>query len=88
MRDIMKPKDENEISLRCSVFSKTIGTLSTKYRLREGKDSLNTGESFIEIGCWRQTSAHIQILSQNRETVEKVNSNNTCCGQCVHTFKR
>ena len=53
---MIKPKDENQTSQRCSVSSKTIGTWSTTYRLREGEHSVNTGESFIQILAWKKNS--------------------------------
>ena len=49
LREIIKLKDENQASQRCPVSSKRIGTWSTKYRLREGEHSVNTGECFSQI---------------------------------------
>ena len=51
---MIKPKDKNQTSQRCSVTSKTIGTWSTSYRLREGEHSVSTGENFIQILAWKK----------------------------------
>ena len=56
LRDMIKPKDENQTCQRCSVSSKTKGSWSTTYQLREDEHSVNTGESFIQIPAWKKNS--------------------------------